>query len=180
LGLDPDAFLVACVGRLVPQKDPLTLAAAARRLPAGTQVAFAGEGPLRAELEAEVAGLPSVRLLGFVSPASTVYAAADVVCLPSRWEGLPYAALEAFSQGRPVVAARIDGTVDLVRHGETGLSFAPGDEQGLAVALSELAAEPARARALGAAAQALVETEFSEAEAGRRLGAVYRAICAQP
>lgn len=178
LGLPPDAFVFACVGRLVPQKDPLTLAAAARSLPADVQLVFAGEGPLSNAVAVETAGLKSVRQLGFVSPVDDVYAAADAVVLPSRWEGLPYAALEAFSHARPVIAARIDGTVDLVRHGITGLTFPPGDVRALGDALRELAGDPQRARALGEAARTLVETEFSEAEAGRRLDAVYQAACA--
>ncbi|MEZ6186014.1 MAG: glycosyltransferase family 4 protein [Planctomycetota bacterium] len=176
LGLDPDAFVIAYVGRLAAEKDPLTLAAAARALPSGCQVAFAGDGPLSDELAAATADLPHVRRLGFVSPPDPVFAAADAVCLPSRYEGLPYAVLEACAHGRPVVAARIDGTADLVLEGETGLGFPPGDAPALARALTRLIEDPSRARALGANARARVETEFSEARSGERLLAVYRGL----
>jgi glycosyltransferase involved in cell wall biosynthesis len=84
------------------------------------------------------------------------YERADVVCLPSRREGLPMALLEGMAFGRPVVATSVGGIPDLVEDGVTGLLVAPGDVDGLTAALLELAADPARRKRMGAAARASV------------------------
>lgn len=172
LGWPEAGRVVACVGRLAAQKDPWTFLRAAAGLPQHLGV-LVGEGPLEAELRAFAGGRPHLRLQGPVRPIEDVWAGADLVALPSRWEGLPYALLEAMSHGLPVVASAIEGNTDLVRHEVTGLLVPPGDPRALGAALRRLLEEPALAARLGAAGRALVEAEHSEAELGRRMREVY-------
>jgi glycosyltransferase involved in cell wall biosynthesis len=81
------------------------------------------------------------------------YERADVVCLPSRREGLPMSLLEGMAFGRPVVASTVGGIPDLIEDGVNGLLVTPGDVDGLTAALSELAGDPARRARMGTAAR---------------------------
>jgi glycogen(starch) synthase len=89
--------------------------------------------------------LPREQALALVSRA-------DVVVLPSLWENLANACLEAMALGRPVVATSVGGFVELLEHGETGSLVPPGDADGLAAELSRLLGDEEARRALGARA----------------------------
>jgi glycosyltransferase involved in cell wall biosynthesis len=84
-----------------------------------------------------------------------------VFVLPSHWEGMPNSVLEAMAAGAPVVATGVDGTLDVVEDGVTGLLVPPGDPAALARALNDLLHQPDRRTALAAAATRAVETRFS-------------------
>jgi glycosyltransferase involved in cell wall biosynthesis len=105
LGLRGDRAVVVCVGRLSRQKGQDVLLAAARGLDA--DVWLVGEGPDEAALRA--AAPPNVSFAGRRDDVAAWYAAADVVAVPSRWEGMALAALEALACGRPVVASDVTG-----------------------------------------------------------------------
>ncbi|MYT05931.1 MULTISPECIES: glycosyltransferase, partial [Streptomyces] len=109
-GVDPAAPLVVCVGRLCRQKgqDVLLRAwdAVLRRVP-GARLVLVGDGPERDVLRARAP--ESVRFAGAVADAVPWYRAADLVVLPSRWEGMALAPLEAMACGRPVVMTDVDG-----------------------------------------------------------------------
>jgi D-inositol-3-phosphate glycosyltransferase len=125
----------------------------------------------RARALAERAGLaPSVR---WVPPAphellSSYYRAADVCVVPSWSESFGLVALEAAACGVPVVASDVGGLAGLVDHGRTGYLVPPGDVAGFTRYLGELLDEPARARALGAAAASKSES-YTWTEAARRV-----------
>lgn len=163
MGVASDAFVVACVGRLHPQKGHSYLfeaIAAARPLIPGLICLIAGEGPLRGALEAEVQhqGLETVcRFLGVQDPIQPLYDAADVTALPSLYEGMPNVVLEAMAMGCPVIATAVEGSVDLVEPGVTGLLVPPADAPALGRALLELASDAERRRAMGDAARAAAE-----------------------
>jgi glycosyltransferase involved in cell wall biosynthesis len=155
-----DRPLVLSVGRLHPQKgfDVLIQAAGllAGRVPAPL-FAVAGDGPMRAELQRRIGrtAVP-VRLLGRRADVPELLAAADVVVMPSRWEGSPLAAHEALLAGRPVVATAVGGLPDLAAGGAIDLVPA-GDAAALAAAIARLLDDPEYAAALAArgAARAL-------------------------
>nr|WP_308430785.1 glycosyltransferase [Streptomyces aurantiogriseus] len=109
-GVAPDAPLVVCVGRLCRQKGQDVLLEAwstvARRVP-GARLVLVGDGPDRDRLRA--CAPRSVLFAGAVSDAAPWYQAADLVVLPSRWEGMALAPLEAMACGRPVVVTDVDG-----------------------------------------------------------------------
>jgi glycosyltransferase involved in cell wall biosynthesis len=151
LGIAPEARVVAFVGRLSVEKAPEVLLRAARGT--GAEVLVAGDGPLRSALEAEAAG-QQVRFLGFVTDVGPVLAAADVLALPSRTEGLPMAALEAMAAGVPVVGSAVGSLPEVLGEG-AGVLVPPGDVEALRGALERLWM-PAARRALAQAARARV------------------------
>jgi len=163
LGIASDALVVACVGRLHPQKGHRYLldaiVATRSRIP-GLVCLLAGDGPLRGALETEVQhqGLGTVcRFLGVQDPIQPLYDAADVTALPSLYEGMPNVVLESMAMGCPVIATAVEGSVDLVEPGVTGLLVPPADAHALGTALLELAGDQDRRSAMRGAARAAAE-----------------------
>ncbi len=105
------------VGRLTHQKGFDRLVSLMRQTPPDDRLTILGEGPLRADLEKAVrdAGLSGrIGLPGFSNDPLPLIAGADAFLMPSRWEGLPNAALEALALGTPVIAsAQSGGLADL-------------------------------------------------------------------
>jgi glycosyltransferase involved in cell wall biosynthesis len=102
-----------------------------------------------------------------------VLRSASIFALPSYAEGLPMAVLEAMAWALPVVATPVGGIPGAVRHGQTGILVPPRDIDALAAALRELMRSPQRRQALGAAARASIEREFSLDASIERLLAIY-------
>ena len=123
---DTDLRVVAFLGRLTAQKDPFLLAEIARGLDAaGYRLRVIGggdlEGPFRARLR-ELRIESKVELLGSLArkDALAALASAGALVLPSRWEGLPIAPIEAMAIGIPVVAANVSGLPEIVESGVSG------------------------------------------------------------
>jgi glycosyltransferase involved in cell wall biosynthesis len=131
LGWEGDGPFYLCVGTLDERKNSVRLAEAFATLDSGSLV-FAGDGPLRTQLE----GRERVQLLGRVSHSrvADLIAASDVVCQPSLIEPFGQAVLEALACERPVVATRIGGPAELVTR-ETGVLVDPGDVDSIAAGL---------------------------------------------
>ena len=167
LGIEPGTFVVLAVGRLVPVKNYRLLLGAARAL-VGTsrrwRFLIAGDGPLRGELEQEIARLglhEHVTLLGLRQDVAALMCAADAFALTSSSEGMSNTILEAMASGRPVVATRVGGNPELVQEGITGMLVDPTTVTELCVALHTLAEDPARRRRMGNAGFQRVQREFS-------------------
>jgi glycosyltransferase involved in cell wall biosynthesis len=138
-------LIMLSVGRLHPVKDHAFLIRAClllknRNLPFVCMIA--GDGPERASLEALIRDLGlqgDVRLLGHVSrrQLNAYYAAADLVVLTSRSEGIPLVLMEAMARGRPVLAPAITGIPELVLDGKNGFLYRPGSPEDF-VARAEL------------------------------------------
>jgi glycosyltransferase involved in cell wall biosynthesis len=164
-----DARTLLVTGRLHAEKgvavllQAMTLLAPQRQAP---RLLIAGEGPARPALERLAAArLPrgEVTFAGFVAPEALprLLAQADLYIFPSTCdEGMPLALLEAMAAGLAIVASRVAGVIDAVRDGDEALLVPPGDAPALAGAIATLLADPARARALGRAAQARCRREF--------------------
>jgi putative peptidoglycan lipid II flippase len=155
LGIELGDRLVLAVGRLHPQKGFDDLIAAAGRLAAdGMEAVFAiaGDGPARAELATAARDSQAdVRLLGHRDDVPALIAAADLVVMPSRWEGWPLAAGQALGAGRPFVATSVGGLPELV--GDGALLVPSDDPAALAAAISRVLSEPALAGQLSLAAR---------------------------
>ena len=150
VGVEAEPAEVLYAGRLSPEKGVLELLDAAQ----GLNLVVAGDGPLRDRV-------PSAR--GFVQhdELQRLYARAAVVACPSRREGFGVACLEAMAHGRPVVATRVGGLLDLVVDGQTGIVVPPRDPAALRSALERLLADPDLRRRLGAAGRERARTQFS-------------------
>jgi glycosyltransferase involved in cell wall biosynthesis len=185
LGLPEDALVLGTLGRLAEQKGQATLLEAVARLAPGRPrltLFLAGRGPLRDDLEARAERLgiaERVRFLGVRRDRDALFAAMDAFVLPSRWEGLSLALVEALGAGRAVVATRVGGNPEVVRDGETGLLVPPDDPAALADALAGLLDDPARRERLGAAGAEDARRRFAIEEHVRQLAALYRAGLAE-
>jgi glycosyltransferase involved in cell wall biosynthesis len=168
----PD-YVVLTPARLHPQKGHAYLLAAAAQVADATFV-FAGDGPLRQELEAEA------RTLGISDRCDVpdLLAAADLFVLPSLYEGLPISALEAMAAERPIVATAIGGTDEAITSEQTGLLVPPRDPAALATAIRRLRGDPVLARRLAAAGRARVEREFSSQMTARQVMRIYDEVLA--
>jgi glycogen synthase len=169
---------VAYLGRLAPQKDVGTLLQAFARLPADVQLLVVGDGPDRAALQRRAQRFGGrVHFTGFVPHAAVraVLAHADVLVLPSLYEDLSSALIEAMAAGLPVVATRVGGTADLVHHGVNGLLVAPRDPAALAAAISQILADPAAAAQMSAAARRTAAA-YAWPDLVRQVLAVYRQV----
>jgi len=159
-GVPEDAVVVLFCAKLQPWKRPQDLlrAFAAARIP-GAYLMFAGEGPLRAELEAEAHSLGlgnQVRFLGFANQTQLpeIYRASDLMVLPSEYEPFGLVVNEAMLCGCPVaVSDRVGAGDDLVSPGQNGFVFPVGDIAALADILRTALSAPAHLRELGDAAR---------------------------
>lgn len=133
-------------------------------------------GSLTAEALNSLAEDPGIEWLGPVPDVRDVWRRAAIALLPSTYgEGVPKTLLEAAACARPIVASDAPGCREVVRPGETGLLVTPGDIDGLAAAIAALARDPLRRTAMGRAARALVECEFTEAIVACQTLAIYQA-----
>jgi glycosyltransferase involved in cell wall biosynthesis len=165
-GLPVDAKLIVCVGRLCDEKNQSTLINAAahilRKVP-NVYVALLGDGPDHSPLRELSDKLMAGHVLfpGHSDPIPWL-AAADVFVLPSIFEGLPGALIEAMAAGLPCVVSDIPGHRELVRHEETGLLFPVKEPEALAKAIECLLSDSSSARRLAQAGYELVAREYDE------------------
>lgn len=139
---------IIVVGRLAEQKGHRYLIEALRivkpHLP-GVKVWFVGDGELRAELEALADGYGLSDVIHFLGRRENVFellSQANLMVLPSLYEGLPINIIEGMDAGLPVIATDIPGTRELVIHGETGWLVPPRDPAALAEMIQKVFVEP--------------------------------------
>lgn len=138
LGIPAEALVVGSVTRLSPQKAPLDLVVAFSHIhkkQPDVWFVVVGDGPLRPEVEAELAQLgiaDRVILTGLRRDVPELMAAFDVFVLSSLWEGLPRVLPQAMATGLPIVATQADGSAEAVVDGENGFLVARGEPQALA------------------------------------------------
>ncbi|MFO1055793.1 MAG: glycosyltransferase [Dongiaceae bacterium] len=183
LGWGPRDRVALLVAVLRPGKGHALLLDAAPALAGavpGLRLAFAGGGPLAAELRqrAGAAAVP-VELLGERADIPDLMAAADAVVLPSSSEGLPTVLIEAGAAGRPVVATRTGGAPEIVLDGRTGFLVPVGDAGAFVERLAAVLAQPGLAAGLGAAARAHVAAAYSIEAQARRTLALSEAVLAR-
>ena len=183
LGLPADATVVGAVGRLTYQKAPGDFVAALRALgrPDVTGV-WVGGGELAGQIAAQARQTPGLRvvLAGQRGDVPALLPAFDVFALPSRYEGLPTAVVEAMMCGIPVVATAVNAVGDVVVPGETGLLVPPGHPGLMADAVRFLLDSPEAAARMATAAQARLGQRFGGQALREALNAAYSAGVPQP
>ena len=172
---------VVFVGRLAPQKGVETLVRAAAQLRTpNAQVVVVGDGPNRAGIEKEIERLGlrgCVHVTGFVphGQVPAVLGHADVFVMPSIYEELGSALVEAQWAGVPTVATRVGGIPDVVEDGVTGVLVAPRDPAALARAIDGLLSDPHRARTLARRGQAAA-ARYDWTRLGAQVLGVYETV----
>ena len=189
LGLDSDAVMIGCFGRVRAQKGVDLLVRAALRLFADrprAQMVFTGRitsdnQQFTDELKAEIAaaGLTDrIRFLGELPWEDVVrhYQAMDLFAAPARWEGFGLTPLEAMACGVPVVATRVGAYETLIRDGETGSLVPPDDLDALTEALRYWLDDAPAREAAGRTARAHVVENHSITDEARAIVKVYRGL----
>ncbi len=185
LGLASDTRLIASVATLKEQKGHRYLIEAlASIVPQhpDVHVLFIGDGPLRGELQLQVRRLDlddHIHFLGNRQDVPELLAASDLFILPSLWEGLSMALLEAMATGLPIIASGVSGTTQVMVPGVTGLLVPPGDASELTGAITQLLSDHERAQAMGFAAKRRVEAQFSASKQAQEHVALYRQLCGE-
>ncbi len=181
LQIDSERPVVSIVGSLHSRKGHAVLfraVAALQKEGLDVLCLAAGEGPEHEALESQARSLgmsDRVRLLGHIEDVLPVLAAADVVAQPSLAEGLGVAAVEGMASARPVVASRVGGLMETIRHGVEGLLVPIGDEAALASALASCLRDSELSGRLGAAGR-LRAAQFSTEAMARGNEAVYERV----
>jgi glycosyltransferase involved in cell wall biosynthesis len=176
LGLPADATVVGAVGRLTYQKAPEDFLAALRQLDRpGVIGVWVGGGELAARIGRLASRQPAARvvLAGERADVLEILPAFDVFALPSRYEGLPTAVVEAMVLGVPVVATAVNAVADVVIPGETGLLVPPRCPGLLADAVRFLLDQPDVAARMAATARARLGERFGEQALREALTAAY-------
>ena len=184
LGIPQNVPVVGTVTRLSPQKAPIDfVAAAAQVLERRPDVHFVivGDGPLRAEVEAEIATLGLTRrvhLTGLRRDVPDLLHSFDIFALSSLWEGLPRVLPQAMAAGLPIVATAVDGNAEAVTDGVNGLLTPPGDPQAMAAALLRLLDNPSLHRKMGEAGRTRAD-EFGARKMVSDIAALYEKLLAE-
>jgi glycosyltransferase involved in cell wall biosynthesis len=143
---------VLFIGRLARQKGVDVLLRAAHELSRRIDVRFlvVGDGPERTKLVrlAKNLGRSNVQFTGHSDRVPELLSQADVLVLPSRWEGMPNVVLEALAARCPVVGTDVTGTRDLIQDGRNGLLVPPEDHRALASAIERVIREPSLGKSL--------------------------------
>jgi sugar transferase (PEP-CTERM/EpsH1 system associated) len=183
LGLAADRLVVGSVGRLDPVKNyGCLLDAAGIAIRGGLElsVVLVGDGPERDALQARIAAAPElagrVHFAGDVRNAAEWLNSFDVFVLPSAFEGISVALLEAMAVGLPCLASDVGGNGEVVVQGETGVLFPADDAGALARLLLDAASDPMRYRTMGQEGRKRVEAKFSFDITLARYAGLYRRV----
>jgi glycosyltransferase involved in cell wall biosynthesis len=179
IGVADGELLLVAAGSLVERKGHAVLLRALVGISAPWRLAIAGQGVERDALLALAASLgmsDRVHLLGQRADIGSWQRAADVFVMPSLWEGLPLALLEAMFTGSAIIASRTSGIPEAITDGVEGLLVPPGDVPALGAALARVLTDAPLRHALGAAARRRAEGHFSM----ERMTSAYEALYGVP
>jgi glycosyltransferase involved in cell wall biosynthesis len=166
-GIADSAVVIINVGRFSKEKGQLSLVDANRLLLAHSGAAavvwlLCGDGPMLAEVKAAAAAhaMMNMVFVGRTGAVREMLAASDIFVMPSDFEGMPNAMMEAMAAGLPCISTKRSGATDVAREGIEALYYDAGNTAQLADHLLMLLHNPARARSLGAASIARIR-QFS-------------------
>ena len=184
-GISESAFVVGWVGRMTDVKDTdavLEIVGAARDRGLDAVLVMVGDGPDRVRLEQlahDIGIARSTFFVGYQPEVAGYYRLFDAFLLPSVNEGTPVSAIEALASGTPVVATRVGGVPDVVRDGEDGFLFEPGDTGGAAERLALLASDATLRSTLGASGRERVLRRYSVDRLVEDVDRLYRSLLSE-
>ncbi len=149
------ATVVGTIGRLAPVKGHRYLMDAMEKVVKGrpdVYLVLTGDGDLLGELKTQAGRLgvaDRVRFTGWLPDVAEILSLFDVFVFPSLNEGMGKVLVEAMAMGKPVIATRVGGIVDLVTHGKNGLLVPPADAGALAEAIESLLSNPDGSKGMG-------------------------------
>lgn len=179
LGIPHNAKVVVFVGRLTHQKGIDALVDVALSTAATMDdVIFllVGDGPCMPDMRARVSDSSQIRFMGQQEDVTPFYNAADVLFLPSRYEGLPMVLVEAFAHGVTAVASSVGGIPEVLVDGVNGFLCPPSDLDMMHDRLVQLLNNNALRLALGKQARHTAETSFSLEKMGRETYNLYQQL----
>ena len=165
--LDEKQPVVMQIGRLSYQKNPLAFVKGASLVineHPDVKFVLVGDGPLMEEVEEYIQELGiqnQVNCLGWQDNAYNLIAVADIITLTSRWEGLPYALLEAMAWSRPVVTTAVNGCPEVVKHGVTGYLVPYEDTNTWATYVKKLLEDDKKSEDMGRSGNSRLKEDFS-------------------
>jgi glycosyltransferase involved in cell wall biosynthesis len=181
LGLDPGDLVVGTVGWLLPIKGPMHLLNAMFRVWTaypGAKLLFVGKGDLEQDLRKTADRhkvSENVIFLGWRDDIHEIMPVFDVFVLPSLNEGMGRVLVEAMAAERPVVASRVGGILDLVKQDHNGFLVAPGDTEGLSLAINHLLGDKRLRAEMGRCGVAVAQ-DFSAERMVQKIDALYRSL----
>jgi glycosyltransferase involved in cell wall biosynthesis len=185
LNIPADAKLVLFLARFTHQKQPITLLKAfinASKKDPKLFLLMAGDGEQKSQAVdlLEASGIKDkVLLLPFRSDVPDVLAATDIFVLPSLWEGLPIALLEAMAMAKAIIASRADGTREIITHRENGYLVDTGNLQdNLTEALVEVGSDESLRKKMQTNARQTVKDRFNAVAMTREIEKIYQEIIA--
>lgn len=147
-----------------------------------TELCLIGDGPERSRLEALAAELgigANVSFWGTQTDMPGVYSKLDVFVLPSLYEGLPMALLEAMASGRPVIATKVGNIPEVLLRDRTGILVEPGDANALKDALLHYLRDPDTAREFGRNAMERIRADYSAKSMAQKYLEIYQSVLRQ-
>jgi len=181
-GIPAGAKIVGSIARLVPQKAPLDYVEVCRLVSESrpdVHFVLIGDGKLAADVDAAVARWDRdgrFHRLRALPNAARVLGQLDAFVLTSRYEGAPYAALEAMREGAPMVLTRVVGSADLVSDGETGLLCEGGDLAGMAKSIRDILDSDKKSDLLAKRARDLLVTSYDVRGFGKAHDELYERL----
>lgn len=181
LGYAADVFLLGCVGRLEEQKGHaflITALSALRTMYPQLRLAIAGDGRKRqalGEMAAQMGVADIVQFLGTRSDMADVLRAFDLYVMPSLWEGLSLAMLEAMAAELPVIISDVGGAAEVLGDDEFGIRVPPGDAEALALAIRQLIDSPSAREELATKARRRVADRYDAKAMIKKLEGIYAA-----
>ncbi len=182
-GILSHAVLCSFIARFTHQKQPLVMIRAFEKVAAShpsLYLLLVGDGELKEEMEKAIAQSPVRNRIILSPPRSDIpalLAATDIFVLPSLWEGLPIALLEAMAMGKAIIATAADGTREILVHQENGyLIPIEGLEENLVASLDKLVMDPDLRKKIGNGARATITEKYDAGKMTRQVEKVYTEI----
>jgi len=182
LGIQRTDFVVGFIGRITVQKDPLTFVKGiekAHSLEKEIKGLLVGDGDLKEKVRTYIGNNHLDEIIftsSFRTDIPDVLNAIDVFCLPSLWEGLSIALLEAMAMKRTVIATPTDGTKEIIQDGDNGTLTTFSDSDRLAEKILDYYNDRVKCRKHGENAAQLVKNRFNSEAVSKQVSALYSEI----